>query len=275
MRRSTSYGASGGLNALRTGTFQIADGQVLGQIVAYRGNPSWVFMNADVPNYNGPVKRMLQADDGSTVAFAPSPSRAGPDNSPEHRLRRRPPPAGRQARGLYGRQRTRKVTATTVQDTLLAAWLHAATDRTHLSLLASHGVRNPDRKDDHERTAEQLTEPVGAVDKFFVGPHGHRQIDHRGQVRTASCGYEVPSPASDPGRQERDVRELNDRKAPRKAKLGQTVKRPPAPPNDRIFRSSVRLLGRLSSMIGRRGARRALSGGVTASGPRPEHSAMP
>ncbi|MDT4930082.1 MAG: hypothetical protein QOF92_2949, partial [Pseudonocardiales bacterium] len=39
----TSYGASGGLNALRTGTFQIADGQVLGQIVAYRGNPSWVF----------------------------------------------------------------------------------------------------------------------------------------------------------------------------------------------------------------------------------------
>jgi hypothetical protein len=28
-------------------------------------------------------------------------------------------------------------------------------------------------------------------------------------------------------------------------------------------------------MIGRRGARRALSGGVTASGPRPEHSAMP
>jgi hypothetical protein len=60
---------SGGLNALRTGTFQIADGQVLGQIVAYRGNPSWVFMTVDVPNYNGPVKCMLHADDGSTVAF--------------------------------------------------------------------------------------------------------------------------------------------------------------------------------------------------------------
>jgi hypothetical protein len=56
-------------NALRTGTFQTADGQVLGQIVAYRGNPSWVFMNVDVPNYTGTVKCMLQVDDGSTVAF--------------------------------------------------------------------------------------------------------------------------------------------------------------------------------------------------------------
>jgi len=56
-------------NALRTGTFQTADGQVLGQIVAYRGNPSWVFMNVDVPNYTGPVKCTLQVDDGSTVAF--------------------------------------------------------------------------------------------------------------------------------------------------------------------------------------------------------------
>jgi hypothetical protein len=56
-------------NALRTGTFQTADGQVLGQIVAYHGHPSWVFMNVAVPNYNGPIKCMLQVDDGSTVAF--------------------------------------------------------------------------------------------------------------------------------------------------------------------------------------------------------------
>lgn len=56
-------------NALRTGTFQAADGQVLGQIVAYRGHPSWVFMNVDVPNYDGPIRCMLQVDDGSTVAF--------------------------------------------------------------------------------------------------------------------------------------------------------------------------------------------------------------
>ena len=56
-------------SALRTGTFLTAGGQVLGQIVAYRGSPSWVFMQVDVPNYNGPIKCMLQVEDGSTVAF--------------------------------------------------------------------------------------------------------------------------------------------------------------------------------------------------------------
>ncbi len=55
--------------ALRTGTFLTAGGQVLGQVVAYRGSPSWVFMQVDVPNYNGPIKCMLQVEDGSTVAF--------------------------------------------------------------------------------------------------------------------------------------------------------------------------------------------------------------
>ena len=56
-------------SAMRTGTFLTPDGQVLGQIVAYRGSPSWVFMQVDVPTYNGPIKCMLQVDDGSTVAF--------------------------------------------------------------------------------------------------------------------------------------------------------------------------------------------------------------
>jgi len=56
-------------SALRTGTFLTAGGQVWGQIVAYCGSPSWVFMHVDVPNYNGPIKCMLQVDDGSTVAF--------------------------------------------------------------------------------------------------------------------------------------------------------------------------------------------------------------
>jgi hypothetical protein len=56
-------------SALRTGTFLTAGGQVWGQIVAYRGSPSWVFMHVDVPNYNGPIKCTLQVDDGSTVAF--------------------------------------------------------------------------------------------------------------------------------------------------------------------------------------------------------------
>jgi hypothetical protein len=54
---------------LRTGTFASADGRVLGQIVAYRGQPSWVFMNVDVPNYEGPITCELQVEDGSTVAF--------------------------------------------------------------------------------------------------------------------------------------------------------------------------------------------------------------
>ena len=56
-------------SALRTGTFLTTGGQVLGQIVAYRGSPSWVFMQVDVPTYNGPIKCMLQVEDGSTVAF--------------------------------------------------------------------------------------------------------------------------------------------------------------------------------------------------------------
>jgi hypothetical protein len=54
---------------LRTGTFQTTDGQVLGQIVAYRGRPSWVFMNVDAPHFHGRIECMLQVDDGTTVAF--------------------------------------------------------------------------------------------------------------------------------------------------------------------------------------------------------------
>jgi hypothetical protein len=56
-------------NMLRTGTFSTSDSQVLGQIVAYRGQPSWVFMNVEVPNYDGPITCELQVEDGSTVAF--------------------------------------------------------------------------------------------------------------------------------------------------------------------------------------------------------------
>jgi hypothetical protein len=56
-------------NVLRTGTFSTADSRVLGQIVAYRGQPSWVFMNVEVPDYDGPITCELQVEDGSTVAF--------------------------------------------------------------------------------------------------------------------------------------------------------------------------------------------------------------
>lgn len=54
---------------LRTATFQTTDGRVLGQIVAYRGQPSWVFMNVNIPNYNGRIECTLQVADGTTVAF--------------------------------------------------------------------------------------------------------------------------------------------------------------------------------------------------------------
>jgi hypothetical protein len=55
-------------NALRTATFETADRQVRGQIVAYHGHQSWVYMNVDVPNYNGPIVCNLQVDNGSVVA---------------------------------------------------------------------------------------------------------------------------------------------------------------------------------------------------------------
>jgi hypothetical protein len=56
-------------STLRTGTFQAASGDVLGQIVAYSGDHSWVFMNVGLPSYEGRVTCMLQVQDGKTVAF--------------------------------------------------------------------------------------------------------------------------------------------------------------------------------------------------------------
>jgi hypothetical protein len=55
--------------AVRTGSFQTTDGQVLGQVVAYRGHPSWIFMNVSVPGYEGRILCKLQVADGSVVAF--------------------------------------------------------------------------------------------------------------------------------------------------------------------------------------------------------------
>jgi hypothetical protein len=66
---ATRTAAQASPGAVRIGTFQSTDGQVLGQVAAYRGDPSWVFVNVDVPNYHGTIRCMLQVDDGSTVAF--------------------------------------------------------------------------------------------------------------------------------------------------------------------------------------------------------------
>jgi hypothetical protein len=52
---------------LRTGTFEDASSRVLGQIVVYGGNPSWVFMDVKGSSYDGAVTCHLQACNGATV----------------------------------------------------------------------------------------------------------------------------------------------------------------------------------------------------------------
>ena len=54
--------------ALRTASFQSPTGQVVGQIVLYRGHPSWVYMNVDLPHSNGPVTCELHLANGEVVA---------------------------------------------------------------------------------------------------------------------------------------------------------------------------------------------------------------
>jgi hypothetical protein len=54
---------------LRTGTFEDAASQNLGQIVVYGGNPSWVFMVVKGSSYDGPVTCRLHATNGSTVSM--------------------------------------------------------------------------------------------------------------------------------------------------------------------------------------------------------------
>jgi hypothetical protein len=55
-------------DALRTGTFETPNGEVLGQIVAYNGHPSWVYMNVGVSQSTGTIVCMLQLNNGSIVA---------------------------------------------------------------------------------------------------------------------------------------------------------------------------------------------------------------
>jgi hypothetical protein len=53
---------------LRTGTFESPDGRAVGQLVAYRGNPSWVFMSIRDPGMTGTVRCQLKTDNGRTAA---------------------------------------------------------------------------------------------------------------------------------------------------------------------------------------------------------------
>ncbi len=53
---------------LRTATFEAPTGQLAGEIVLYHGHPSWVYMNVDLPHYNGPVVCELHLANGEVVA---------------------------------------------------------------------------------------------------------------------------------------------------------------------------------------------------------------
>jgi hypothetical protein len=72
-----SFGTSTGTTApmaapsggdLRTGTFETPQGSVLGQVVAYKGHPSWVYMDVGVGQSQGTIMCKLQLDNGSIVA---------------------------------------------------------------------------------------------------------------------------------------------------------------------------------------------------------------
>jgi hypothetical protein len=53
---------------VRTGTFEAKNGTVVGQIVAYRGHPSWIFMNVGVTEPTGTIRCRLQLNNGSIVS---------------------------------------------------------------------------------------------------------------------------------------------------------------------------------------------------------------
>ena len=55
-------------SSLRTGTFESADGLVMGQIVVSRGNPSWVYLDVAGAKYTATIVCKLQSEDGATVA---------------------------------------------------------------------------------------------------------------------------------------------------------------------------------------------------------------
>lgn len=65
---STSVTASAPQDqTVRIATFVGEHARVLGEIVVYRGNDSWVFMNINGSAYDGPVICKLKVRSGSTV----------------------------------------------------------------------------------------------------------------------------------------------------------------------------------------------------------------
>jgi len=64
---TAAFGAPHG-DSLRTGTFVTASGEVLGQVVAYDGHPSWVYMNVGATQSTGTIMCKLQLNNGSIVS---------------------------------------------------------------------------------------------------------------------------------------------------------------------------------------------------------------
>lgn len=53
---------------LRLGTFESKDGHAIGEIVAYRGDPSWVFMSIRAPGVSGTIHCRIEMENGQTEA---------------------------------------------------------------------------------------------------------------------------------------------------------------------------------------------------------------
>lgn len=53
---------------VRTASLDSTDGGVLGQAVAYRGNPSWVFMSVEDPAVSGMLRCQIEMDNGTMAA---------------------------------------------------------------------------------------------------------------------------------------------------------------------------------------------------------------
>jgi len=53
---------------LRVGQFESTGGHAVGEIVAYRGDPSWVLMSIREPGMNGPVVCRIEMSNGHTAA---------------------------------------------------------------------------------------------------------------------------------------------------------------------------------------------------------------
>jgi len=47
---------------LRMGTFESKDGHAIGEIVAYRGDPSWVLMSIRAPDVSGIIRCQIEMD---------------------------------------------------------------------------------------------------------------------------------------------------------------------------------------------------------------------